>query len=245
MGRRYAAPPLIEAVCELRLTPDTQWDLTIPGMIYEKVKDDFPNREQRLAQEVEIEQGPQGMQQKVRTDERVLLTTENGRSFIQIGSHLLAVNCLKPYPAWAGFKPLIERALQALNTTVKVKGIERAGLRYINRIEIPTHTIKLEEYFDFRPHLGPNLPKRTSGFALQCLLPFSEKDACTVQLSSAVPEEAGNSAILLDLDYFLVQPRAIVLDKALEWIEEAHQRIEEVFEGCITERLRELFQEIK
>jgi hypothetical protein len=61
VGRRYAAPPLIEAVCELRLTPDTQWDLTIPGMIYEKVKDDFPNREQRLAQEVEIEQGPQGM----------------------------------------------------------------------------------------------------------------------------------------------------------------------------------------
>jgi hypothetical protein len=28
---------------------------------------------------------------------------------------------------------------------------------------------------------------------------------------------------------------------AIAWVEEAHSRVEEVFEGCITDKLREMF----
>jgi uncharacterized protein (TIGR04255 family) len=31
---------------------------------------------------------------------------------------------------------------------------------------------------------------------------------------------------------------------ALAWVEEAHDRVEEVFEGCITDKLREMFEEV-
>ncbi|MGC8838175.1 MAG: hypothetical protein ACP5UM_07135 [Anaerolineae bacterium] len=37
MGRKYKDPPLMEAVCEFRLAADSPWDLTIPGLIYEKL----------------------------------------------------------------------------------------------------------------------------------------------------------------------------------------------------------------
>jgi uncharacterized protein (TIGR04255 family) len=41
MGRKYRSPPLVEALCEFRLTPDTPWDMTIPGLFYETVKHAF------------------------------------------------------------------------------------------------------------------------------------------------------------------------------------------------------------
>ena len=90
MSRKYPNPPIIQAVCEFHLTPDSKWDLTIPGSIYEKVSKEFPNKEQRLIQEVDTTQNPQGIQQQVRTSERVLFLTDDRKTFIQIGPHLLS-----------------------------------------------------------------------------------------------------------------------------------------------------------
>jgi len=246
MSKRYANPPIIEAVCEFRLTPDSKWDLTIPGLIYEKVSKEFPNKEQRLIQEVEITQSPQGIQQQIQTNERILFLTDDRKTFIQVGPHLLAINCLKPYPTWDGFKPRIENAFSALTDTVDVKGLQRIGLRYINRIEIPGQSVNLDDYFEFRPFLGQNLPQNVANFIVGCLLPFfDERDACRIRLTNAVPEKPESTAFLLDLDYFLAQPRAVSANQALEWVESAHQQVEEIFEGCITECLRKVFQEVK
>ena len=100
MGRKYKSPPLVEAVCEFRLTPDTPWDLTIPGLFYERVKGTFAQREQRMVQKVELTQGPQGLQQQIHTSERIVLFTEDKKMLVQLGPRLLVVNVLKPYPTW-------------------------------------------------------------------------------------------------------------------------------------------------
>jgi uncharacterized protein (TIGR04255 family) len=50
---------------------------------------------------------------------------------------------------------------------------------------------------------------------------------------------------MLDIDYFLANPRAVDISDALSWVEEAHGRVEEVFEGCITDRLRAMFEEAR
>lgn len=246
MSRKYRNPPIIEAVCEFRLPSDSKWDLTIPGLIYERVSSDFPNKEQRLVQEVEITQGPQGVQQQIRSSERVLFLTDNRKTLIQLGPHLLAVSCLKPYPTWDGFKPKIEKAFSALTDTVDVKGLQRIGLRYINRIEIPGKPIRLEDYFEFYPFLGRNLPQNMESFMIQCLLPFFDRrDSCRIQLTNALAENPDNIGFLLDLDYFLARSQDVLANDALKWVESAHQKVEEIFEGCITERLKEIFQEVK
>lgn len=246
MGRKYANCPLVEAVCELRLTRDSKWDLTIPGLIYEKVKDEFPNKEQRLIQEAELTKDSQGMQQQIRTSERAVFLSSDRRTFIQVGPRLLAINRLKPYLSWDEFKPRIERAFTTLAGTVDIEGIQRIGLRYINRIEIPCASVDLDDYFEFRPFFGDNLPQSMASFVVGCLLPFFDgRDSCRVQLTNAVPEEDGNVAFLLDLDYFLDRPQAVPGNEVLEWVETAHEKAEELFEGCIKDSLREIFQEVK
>lgn len=246
MGKKYKNPPIVEAVCEFRLTPDTPWDLTIPGLFYEKVRTEFPLREQRVIQEVELSQDPQGIRQQIRTSERIVLLTEDRKMLIQLGPRLLAVNALRPYPTWQGFKPRIEMAWKSLEDVLEIRGLQRIGLRYINRIELSATNVELAEYFEFYPFVGQRLPQNIVSFIARAEFPYAEgRDLCRVQLAPAPDSSEGRSVFMLDIDYFVAQPRAVGVSEVLDWIEEAHSRVEEVFEGCIADRLRELFEEVK
>lgn len=46
MARTYNKPPLIEAVCDFRFSSTQPWDWTIPGLFYEQIRLDFPNKNQ-------------------------------------------------------------------------------------------------------------------------------------------------------------------------------------------------------
>jgi uncharacterized protein (TIGR04255 family) len=244
MPRKYANPPLIEAVCEFRLLPDSPWDLTVHGQIYEKIKKTFPHKEQRVVQEVELKNGPNGIEQEVRMNERSVFFTNDRNLFVQIGHHLLAVNCLKPYPHWEGFKPKIEESFDALNSSIDIKGLARIGYRTLNRIELPIRSSNLESYFEFYPFLGLRLPQNMVNFIVGCVLSFSDgRDLCKVQLTSVVPETTHSSSFLLDLDYYLAKSGDVSVANALEWVEESHEQVNNIFEGCITDSLREIFQE--
>jgi len=245
MSKRYAEPPVVEAVCEFRFGTDTEWDLTVPGLIYDKVRDAFPLKEQRVSQEIEVSAGPHqvgGMELPV---ERMVFLDTLRRSFIQVGQRMLAMNCLRPYPGWNGFRPKIERVFGAVSATVRVGGLGRIGLRYVNRIEVPGSKVDLDQHFQFRPFLAQELPQDMLSFIVGCLLPFENgRDLCRLQLTGAVPEKPGHMAVQLDLDYFLAGASPLAPGDALAWIENAHEETERLFEGCITDRLRALFKEI-
>lgn len=246
MGRKYANPPVVEVVCEFRLTPDTPWDMTIPGLVYEKLKDEFPKREQRWMQEVELITWPDGLQQKIRMSERILFFAEDKKTLVQVGPRLLAVNSLRPYPTWAGFKPKIERAFEALSRTVEIRGLERIGLRYINQIQIPASPVRLEHYFQFYVFLGPQLPQDMANFIAGSEFVYAHgRDRCRVLLKPAPSSSPECAALMLDIDYFLAQEKGVEVRAAIDWVEEAHDKVQEVFEGCITDSLRNLFQEVK
>lgn len=246
MERKYAKSPIVEAVCEFRLTGDSPWDPTVPGLVYNLIGNDFPKKELKVVRDIDITPTKEGLRQEMRTTERAWFLAEDRKSFVQIGPHLLAVNYLSPYPGWAAFKPGIEKGLRALVTKIEVKGLERIGLRYINRIEIPGPPVNLDDHFAFRPFLGSELPQNMNGFVLSCLFPFADgRDLCKLALTTAAPDRPDVAPFILDLDYFLAKARTVPIEQALEWLEAAHQKVVDVFEGCITDRLRETFEELK
>jgi uncharacterized protein (TIGR04255 family) len=246
MGRKYANPPVAEAVCEFRVSAETAWDLTVPGLVYERIRNEFPTREERRIQEVMLAQTPEGLQQQIHLSPRALFLTEDRNSFIQVGPRLLAVNVLRPYPNWEVFRAKIQRSLEALQDVVHVAGWNRLGLRYINRIEIPMKSVDLDDYFDFRPYLGKGLPQNMAEFIVGILLPYRDgKDHCKVQFTNAAPDNTEYAGFLLDFDYFLSMPGGVDELPAMEWVDSAHEAIEDLFEGCISDRLRGFFQEIE
>jgi uncharacterized protein (TIGR04255 family) len=113
MGRLYENPPLVEALCEFQFEPNQPWDWTIPGLVYDKIKIDFPKKKQQnmveMAARIEQDElrptikGGVARMQFLRDDETAL---------IQVGPNLLVVNQLKPYPTRDKFRELVKALWQ-------------------------------------------------------------------------------------------------------------------------------------
>jgi len=246
MGRKYKKPPIIEALCEFRFVPGEEWDITFPGLFYEKVRDDFPKKRtsRRMQFRAISEAEDPHIQQEI--TEFIQFLQEDEKVLVQVAPNLLSVNHLKPYPTWNEFRPMILDNLCKYREVANPKGITRIGLRYINRIELPGEDIELEEYFDFYPHLGNKLPQEHGSFIVGVQLMFEGgRDILKLELASEKYERPRAFTMLFDLDYFLNKPDGVSMDKIEEWIEIAHTRVEETFEACITEKLRRLFEEVQ
>lgn len=242
MGRLYRNPPIIEALCEFRFEPSQLWDWTIIGLVYDRIKDEFPERKQQnniqvaiRAQEAEITQ--QWQMQFWRRDNKAL---------VQVGVDLLTVNLLKPYPNWQTFKELIARMLTIYRDIANPKGFQRIGLRYINRIEPPEEKARIEDYLLTFPIVPSEMPQTYSHWFQRMVIPFEQVNGLLVLHAGSVQGERQQKfAFLLDLDFGTLQGNAVALDQALDWLEQAHSVVEQVFEACITDKARTLFEEVK
>jgi uncharacterized protein (TIGR04255 family) len=247
MVRRYKNSPIIEALCEIQFEPDSTWDLTVPGLVYERLRDSFPERRQAKVLGVAISPSAEEatVEQQVWATDRMHFVRQDGTALVQIGPHFLAVNHLRPYRSWHDFLPMIQNAFAAYRDVAAPTGIHRVSLRYINRIEFPARTVKLEDYFAFYPFVGPELPQDYSAFLVGIQVPYEDTQAILQMQSASVGAEVPDTiAMILDLAYSLAKPGEVSLDTVFKWIDTGHKRIDETFEAAITERLRKRFEEI-
>lgn len=244
MGKKYKNPPIVEALCEFRFDAGTPWDLTIPGLVYERLRHEFSKRRRVTTFEESISSGPGGIEREIRAIDRMQFLRDDEKALIQVGQNLLAVNHLKPYPTWREFLPLIRKGFNAYLEVANPKNIQRIGLRYINRIEIPGQRINLEDYFEFRPFVGSKLPQDFGSFILGIVVPYENlRDNLILKMEKLAIETSERIVIMLDLDYFLARSGQVLPDMVFEWVEVAHNHVEEAFEASITDRLRQMFEE--
>lgn len=246
MGRLYEKPPLVEAVCELRFHPEPDWDWTIPGLLYPKICDEFPKKRERPRYQLALDQGRDDQKRSVQGQitQWIQFLREDETALVQVGPRILTVNKLKPYDDWRSFRGLIERVWKAYREVVSPDAIDRVGLRYINRIEIPDPQVEIESYLGAVPRIPDSLPQLYASWLQRTEIPLLDDNGMLViQTGSARETDESCSIFMLDLDLRSAF-EAIQLDTVMGWIERAHSRIEEGFEACITDKTRELFQEI-
>lgn len=242
MGREYRNPPIGEAICEFRFAPDTPLDLTIPGLLYELIKGDFPKKQDLRVRETEnCIPITSVVRPREREDLRAVFVAADETALVEVGEQMIAIHCFPPYPTWAVFSKQIRTVLDALISITKTSAFDSIELRYLNQIRIASFKVKLEDYFEFIPSLGRQLPTRVLSFFVGVVV--SMKDAanqCKIQLTNRPSDEENESLFILDLT---IRPstKPISADGANEWIDNAHTQIVEVFEGCITENLRKIF----
>jgi len=246
MSKKYKNPPIVEAIFEIKLSDDTNWDPTVPGLMYEKLKDEFPTLGKALAQEVKLNQDKDKLKNiNIVPIERTLFFAENKKSFVQLAPRLLTVNVLKPYPGWESFQRLIKLAWNRLKDVVNINGIKYVKLRYINNIELSNCGVELKDYFVFYPFVGESFPQQINSFVVGIQFKYAEdRDVCRAFLTKNKCLQNENKVqFTLDLRYFTTKSNEIDSSKVLEWVEEAHLNIGDVFEACITDKLRSTFKE--
>ena len=242
MKREYVNSPIEEAICEFRLSPETDWDLAVPGLYYDRIKEELPTREQRRVRSVELVMGTEGLMEELLVQDRIFYFSPDRSVGYQIGPKFLGINVLKPYPSWQRFRPRIEHALRTLTETVDAKGIYGMSLRYINLIQAPGLDADPERYFEFLPRFGAGFPGRADSFMAGAEFPFFEgQDAYRIEVSDGIPSMPESTAFLLNIEYFLAEPESVPINAAMDWLDRAHRKTVDLFEASITDTARELF----
>ncbi len=248
MRRRYGRPPVVEAVCEIALQGDTPWDTAVPGLVYCELSGEYPKREGVRRHVIEGRVTGSGVSQSVDVADGLRILSDDGRRFVQLLDRRVSVHQLSPYVSWDDYGARIERVLNAVLNNVNVTGYERLGLRYVNDVELAQERAELEEYFRFYPEVKSDgrdgLPRDHGPFRMAVDFVYEDDQAiCRVQLASLLRAAGEPLTVRLDLDYFRPMPGHMEREQVVAWIGIAHARLGGLFEGCITDRLREQFGE--
>jgi uncharacterized protein (TIGR04255 family) len=244
VARKYRNPPLIEAVCEFRFDSTSPWDLTIPGLVFERLKDNFPNKAPKKLMGLNIQAAEGQLTHNIETTDIVQLLHKDKPMLVQIGPGLLTVNHLQPYEGWKVFRPSIEKGLDAYTRASSASSLQRIGLRYINRFDF-SQMDSVFDLFNLRPEWREKPLDQANKFIVGLDLPHQDGlSTLRIQLGSDNLRSSQEKVVFLDLDYFMEGPEIIMIEQALSWVDLAHDRVEMDFESIITEQLRERFGEI-
>ena len=247
MRRTYEKSPIVEAVCEFRFDPAPEWDLTIPGLVYEHLRDQFPTKRNRYGLPVELGEvfAEETLKELYKQARIMQFVSEDEHSLVQLGHHFLSVNQLRPYQSWERFRSLIEVGLNAYWEVAKPTKFTRIGLRYINRIDIPEKEAQSNEYLNAYPVVPEPAGQKNYSWLQRIELPYKDQDAVLIlHVGTINHAEHDADPFMLDLD-FSTQQHPPVISEVFTWLHQAHDHLEEMFESSITDKTRELIKEKK
>lgn len=156
------------------------------------------------------------------------------------------VSRLAPYTDW---EDLFNRAMRNWEEWKRVVGyrkIQRIGVRYINRIDIPTEPgarIELDDYIKCYPEV-PELPgfPPIANYAMQLTMPGGV-DGCNLIINSSPVSSPLLNHVSLVLDIDISREGEVPQNDDELWnlIARIRGHKNAVFEACVTDRARALF----
>lgn len=242
MTARYRNPPLLEAACEFGFRPADPWDDSVRDRFHDRIRERYPSRGRSVRQNIEAtpladERGV-GQTMNLSATEISVFADADRRTFVQLAPETLTVNVTTPYPSWDGVRPRIEEALDALANAIRIDALTSARLIYIDRFVLPSNA-PIDRYFTFRPHLAPAFPWLAADFYLGLHGTDPDGSAYTIELRSEQHGPGETDQYLMRSEYAIETEQSA--EAGLAWIERAHERVNELFEACITDDMRDLF----
>jgi len=244
MDERKINYPIIEALCEFQFNPGQPWDMTIPGLIYERIKGEFSVKKQQMGFGIALQPKKGEFEQKIEMAPKIQFCRPDESALIQVGPNLLVVNHLKPYPKWGVFKPLILSNLSIYNEIANPINFKKILLRYINKFEFPGKSIELSDFFNFYPLIPQKLPQAHGPFNVRVEFNYKDgRDRLLLELTAVPSDQPDTICIIFDLFYILFMPDNFKINQASDWIETAHEEINAAFNASITEKCKTIFKD--
>lgn len=237
----YMRPPITEAVIEIRFSQSMKgFDIGKAEKNFRKI---YATENKQKAINVTVNINAEKMK-KIEEDFVRFSSNDMTQIFI-LKKNSFIVSQLAPYTAWENLIERFERDYSVLKKHAGHQEIIRIGVRYINRIDIP-HTqdnvLHESEYLNIYPKY-PSILGNLTSYTIQ---QRSKLDAIMASLtinSAVVPSPLANhTSILLDIDIGRDNDLPQNINDVLSFLNQVRNEKNSIFEACITERARGLFQ---
>lgn len=242
MAIQYENAPITEALIDIRveLPPDVKLDAL--EAIHGKVKDLYPGKQRRFYVQGRFSGGDEIGATAKQTVMGFVLSAEDGRQLYQVRLDGFTFNRLRPYGNWRDLRDEGRRLWEIYRLEVNPLKIARVAVRYINQVDIPAKAIDYKDYFRTTPEVSPALPQALSGFFMRLQFPQADFGGTLILTQASIPPPKPDmNSVVLDIDVFKEGVGTARDDEIWGLIETLRIRKNEFFEGCITDRARELF----
>ncbi|MCE1247485.1 MAG: TIGR04255 family protein [Firmicutes bacterium] len=243
VGKKY---PLTEALCEFFFVPQEDWDMTIPGIIYNNIQDKFPIKRQEVGKGVAFRPNEKGvLEQKLEPiPPRLLFFNQPQDILMQVSPNVLSVNVFRAVLKWDVFKSLIKYALNQYVNAAEPEGFDKIGLRYITRFDINDVPANMDKYLRIYPQIPPEFPKDFEEYELSLRINYREKRDYILLHSeiSEIMEKEKTFSLLFDINYCMDRRYGIRLSELEEWLDYAHKEVRHLFSKSLTERCKNIFE---
>jgi uncharacterized protein (TIGR04255 family) len=244
----YSKAPITEAIIDIQVKAAESASLSDLEKLQDREGGAYPDRKALMAASVIVD--PEAAEFKAEANR-----VERGWAFMgadrrygwQARLDGFSLSRLKPYEKWQPFRTEAERLWNLTRAVLQPIEITRVAVRYINRLELPLPIEDFKNYLRTVPEVSPDLPQALTSFFLQVQFPIEDIAGLATVSQTILPPSSAEAAlttvaVLLDIDVFRMG--SMPLDDAEMWalFEKLRKHKNEIFEGCITDRTRELIR---
>lgn len=244
-NKDYDHPPITEAVIAINFKSAIRFeDLTIISKKYQK---EYPQSQAISNVSFTVDVDDQGSAvptpKNTQNQKGWRLSSGDVTEILVMWPQSFTISQLAPYVGWDKFLERFVRDWKKFKRHAGQMEISRIGVRYINRIDIPVNDgiIEHEKYLNVFPKLPSSLTP-LHAFAVQSALKLPDIGCDLLINSAAVPSPVLNCAsFMLDLDIFKAADLPQSDQGIYNLLGEIRNKKNKVFEQCISNRARKLF----
>lgn len=244
--KKYGQDPILEAICEFHFVPSEKWNKNSEKLIHKTVIADFPEKKVCHLKSEEYQEVAKCSSKQDEDETITQFWSTDKNAIIQVSTNFICINHKKPYPTWKFYFPLIKEGLLAYLDANPEQTIARIQMTYINRIELPGNRAELRDYLNFYPESSDSLPMIMNSFVVGATIPVDDFRNGLIKLqinTSNKIDERKTIPIMMEISHRRMFDPATGADKALDWVEQSHFIVRDMFEASITSETKKLFGE--
>lgn len=238
----YPNPPITEAILEIRVTVPAGLDFSdLQNLPAEPKK--YPTVSPRQIVETTFDTQGENSPITKKTPAGFFFTSEDGKQVIQASDQTLSFSRLNPYLGWDKFLEEATILWENYKRIVRPTAVERVGLRFINRLDLPYPFDDFKEYLRTVPEVSPDMSQILNNFLMVIESPQEDLQA-RLRISEALMPSPSETHVSVMLDIDLYRTESLDCDDAIIWgiLSDLRHRKNRIFEACITDKTRELFK---
>ena len=237
-----------EVICQLRFPTILSINNVEPADFQERIREDFPQYARK--QDVLPPQIVNGKPEPQPPVTNYHFLSQDGRWKLNLTKDFIALSTLS-YPGWEEFARMLDKPLAAFIQLYKPAYFQRVGLRYLNIVSRTTLDLEDVSWRElFTPaYLGPMAEADLAEDRVVncgCDTQFKLDSSCTAKihagigrLKTNIPHAPQDPEVKFIFDMDLSMGGNTACDLAAAALETLHGHSSRVFEGAITDRLRD------
>jgi uncharacterized protein (TIGR04255 family) len=239
---QYENAPITEALIDIRVELPSNITLDSLDAIHSAVSDYYPGKKKRFYLLGRFSAGDEVGAAAKQTEMGFSLSSKDSKQIFQARLDGFTFSRLRPYVNWGQLRDEGKRLWEIYRRVASPSSITRVAVRFINQIDIPSGTIDYKDYFRTTPEVSAVLPQQLSGFFMQLQFPQADFGGFLIVTQTAVPPSKPDmNSVVLDIDAFKEGIEIATDDEVWGLLETLRHRKNEFFEGCLTDKARELF----